>query len=107
MTMDEPRVVAFWMTDDPIADDDPLAAVKHRARAHDQAADVLAEAGRSAEVTVRADVIGQVASMFADESFDPGETWDAAEASGMPPGAIDSAGNVALALSEIEQLRWD
>jgi hypothetical protein len=99
---DKPQVVAFWMTDAPIADDDPLAAVKHRARAIGQAAEVLAGVTRSAEVTARADAIGQAAGLLMDEAFDPGETWDAAEAAGMPKGMIDSAGNVALLLARIE-----
>jgi hypothetical protein len=60
---------------------------------------------RAAHVKARADAIDQAADLLMDQAFDPGETWDAAEASGMPAGAIDSAGNVALVLSAIESLR--
>jgi hypothetical protein len=100
---DKPRVVAFWMTDAPIADDDPLAAVKHRARAIDRAAEVLAEAGRLAEVTDRAGVVDQAADLFLDPSFDSGDTWDYGLAAGMSDQDLDAAGNVALILARIER----
>jgi hypothetical protein len=103
--MDKPRVVAWWMDGEPVSDDDPWAAVKHRAHAIGQAAGVLAEVTRSAEVKARADAIDQVTEMLLDEAFDPGETWDAAEAAGMPVEMIDAAGNVALALWQIEHHR--
>jgi hypothetical protein len=60
---------------------------------------------RDAHIKARADAIDQAADLLMDQAFDPGETWDAAEAQGMPEGAIDSAGNVALLLSAIENLR--
>jgi hypothetical protein len=60
---------------------------------------------RAAHIKARADAIDQAADLLMDQAFDPGETWDAAEAQGMPAGAIDSAGNVALLLSAIENLR--
>jgi hypothetical protein len=60
---------------------------------------------RARHVKARADAIDQAADLLMDQAFDPGETWDAAEAQGMPAGAIDSAGNVALLLSQIENLR--
>ena len=60
---------------------------------------------RAAHIEARADAIDQAADLLMDEAFDPGETWDAAEAQGLPAGAIDSAGNVALLLSQIENLR--
>jgi hypothetical protein len=60
---------------------------------------------RVAHVKARADVIDQAADLLMDRAFDPEETWDAAEASGMPESAIDSAGNVALLLSQIEDRR--
>jgi hypothetical protein len=60
---------------------------------------------RVAHVKARAGAIDQAADLLMDEAFDVAHTWDACEASGMPPGAIDSAGNVALVLREIEQLR--
>jgi hypothetical protein len=52
---------------------------------------------------LRAEAIDQAADLLMDEAFDVESTWNAAEASGMPPGAIDSAGNVALLLSRIEE----
>jgi hypothetical protein len=60
---------------------------------------------RAAHIKARADAIDQAADLLMDEAFDPSDTWDACEASGMPEGAIDSAGNVALVLRYIEQLR--
>lgn len=60
---------------------------------------------RAVHVKARADAIDQAADLLMDEAFDPEETWDACEASGMPEDAIDSAGNVALLLSQIENLR--
>ena len=60
---------------------------------------------RATHIEARADAIDQAADLLMDQAFDPGETWDACEASGMPAGAIDSAGNVALLLSQIENLR--
>jgi hypothetical protein len=60
---------------------------------------------RAAHIKARADAIDQAADLLMDEAFDLDATWDACEASGMPEGAIDSAGNVALVLREIEQLR--
>jgi hypothetical protein len=60
---------------------------------------------RAAHVKFRADAIDQAADLLMDPAFDAGETWDAAEAQGMPAGVIDSAGNVALLLSQIENLR--
>ena len=96
-----PEVVAWWM-DEPIADDDPLAAVKYRARAHVDAAEVLAEVTRTGHVSVRADAIDQAASMFGDECFDIEETYDAAEAA-MPGGMVDAAAHIALTLAEIQR----
>jgi hypothetical protein len=60
---------------------------------------------RVTHIEARAGAIDQAADLLMDEAFDLEATWDACEASGMPPGAIDSAGNVALALREVEQLR--
>jgi hypothetical protein len=51
---------------------------------------------------LRADAIDQVADLFGDPAFDPGQTYDAAEAWGMPGAAIDAAAHVAVALREIE-----
>lgn len=60
---------------------------------------------RAQWVEARAGLIDQAADLLMDQAFDPAETWDAAEAQGMPAGAIESAGNVALLLSQIENLR--
>jgi hypothetical protein len=60
---------------------------------------------RDRHIKARADAIDQAADLLMDAAFDPGETWDACEALGMPDGAIDSAGNVALLLSQIERGR--
>jgi hypothetical protein len=58
---------------------------------------------RAAHIKARADAIDQAADLLMDEAFDLAQTWDACEASGMGSGAIDSAGNVALALRRIEE----
>lgn len=63
------------------------------------------EADRLPRVARRAGVIDRAAGLLMDEAFDVESTWDAAEASGMPEGMIDSAGNVALLLAGIEHLR--
>jgi hypothetical protein len=60
------------------------------------------EADRLPRVRRRADIIGQAADLMADEAFGLDETWDACAAAGMPPGDIDSAGNVVLQLEQIE-----
>lgn len=60
---------------------------------------------RAVHIKARAGAIDEAAGLLMDEAFDPESTWDACEASGMPAGAIDSAGNVALVLRNIEQLR--
>lgn len=58
---------------------------------------------RAEIVGYRARAVDQAAELLLDEAFDPSETWDAAEAAGMPAGMIDSAGNVALVLAEVER----
>jgi hypothetical protein len=58
---------------------------------------------RAAHVEAKAGRIDQAADLLMNESFGVDETWDAAEASGMPGGLIDSAGNVALVLRQIEE----
>jgi hypothetical protein len=60
---------------------------------------------RAEHVKARADAIDPAADLLMNESFDVEETWVAAAAAGMLPGAIDSAGNVALMLRWIETLR--
>jgi hypothetical protein len=61
---------------------------------------------RDAHIRARADAIDQAADLLMDAAFDPGETWDACEAAGMPEGMIDSAGNVSLELSRVERQAW-
>jgi hypothetical protein len=58
---------------------------------------------RAAHIKFRADAIDQAADLLMDEAFDLEATLDTCEASGMGSGAIDSAGNVALALRRIEE----
>jgi hypothetical protein len=99
---DKPRVVAFWMDGAPIADDDPLAAVKRRVHAIGQAAEVLEEVARSAQVTARADRLTEATELLMNESFDLGATWDAALAAGLSDLDLDAAGNVALILARLE-----
>jgi hypothetical protein len=101
--MDKPQVVAFWMDGAPIADDDPLAAVKHRAHAIGQAAEVLDEVGRTGHVSAQADRLAGAAELLMDESFDLGDTWDAGLAAGLSELDLDAAGNVALILARIER----
>jgi hypothetical protein len=101
--MDKPRVVAWWMDGEPIADDDPWAAVKHRAHAISQAAEVLDEVARTGHVSVQADRLAEAAELLMDEAFDPGDTWDAGLAAGLSDLDLDAAGNVALILARIER----
>jgi hypothetical protein len=101
--MDKPRVVAWWIDGEPIADDDPLAAVKRRAAAHVQAAEVLDEATRTGHVSAQADRLAGAAGLLMNESFDLDATWDAGLAAGLSELELDSAGNVALILARIER----
>ncbi len=89
---EQPKVIA-WFVDDEIAPDDPLAAVKARAR---QLCDPHYQAARSA---ARLD---EAAALFADPAFDPMETWDAALAAGMTDLDMDAAAYVAVVLRETE-----
>lgn len=54
---------------------------------------------------VRVDAVDQAADLLMDEAFSLEETWDSAVAPGLPESALDSAGNVALLLSQIENMR--
>src|SRR5690242_6326336 len=102
VTMDKPRVAAFWMDGAPVADDDPLAAIKHRAHAISQAAEVLEEITRTAGVSVRADRLEEAAGLFGDDAFDPGEVWTAGRQVGLADEDLDSAANVAVVLWQVE-----
>jgi hypothetical protein len=95
VAMAEKWQVVAWMQDAAIADDDPYRAIKLRAR--ELAADcdrrvVEAAAGRVAEFV----------SLLGNDSFDPAATWDAAVAAGLREAELDSGGNVAVVLGEIE-----
>ena len=80
--MDKPEVSAWWVGE-PIADDDPLAAVKWRARDLDAAGEVLEQAARSGTVAARADRIDPAAALAADEAFTADEVRDMWQASGL------------------------
>jgi hypothetical protein len=60
---------------------------------------------RAEIVRHRAGLVDQAADLLMNESFDISESYDAAEAAGMPAGMINSAGNVAWELLQIEQRR--
>ena len=100
----KPEVVAFWMDGGPVDPDNPLAAVKYRARDLVAAAEVLELAARTADVDMKAGVIDQAAELFCSPGFDPAATYDACEAAGMSDGQADSAAYIAVTLGEIEQL---
>jgi flavoprotein len=85
-----------------VADDVYLMMVDSKVQAVDLGP--MMRRHRAAYIEVCADAIDQAADLMMDEAFDLEQTWDACEASGMPSGAIDSAGNVALALRQVEQL---
>ena len=93
---DKPQAVA-WFMDAPIAPDDPLAAVKWRARDNDAAAEVLGQAEREGHAGARADLIGQAAALIPDEEFDLDTAHDV---SGMSWADLDSASYVALILEQ-------
>ena len=61
------------------------------------------EADRLPRVRRRADIIGQAADVMANEAFDLDAVWDACQAAGMSAGDVDSAGNAALLLEQIER----
>jgi len=100
--MDKPQVIAF-MVGGEIADDDPHKWIKLRALAISDAAEAWEDAARPVIVEARADAIDQAAELLMDDAFDVESTWDAAEAAGLPDGMIDSAGNAALLLWQVER----
>jgi hypothetical protein len=53
----------------------------------------------------RADAIDQAAAMLGDPAFSLDESYEAAEAA-MPGPMVNSAGNVALVLAEVERYGW-
>ena len=99
--MDKPQARA-WFVDEPIADDDPLAHIKHRGRELWAAGEVLEQAARSGTVAARAERIDQAAALFADPAFDLEETYDVAEAA-MPGADVNAASYIALVLGMIER----
>jgi hypothetical protein len=98
--MADKPVVHAWFMDAPIADDDPLAAVKHRARDIDAAAEIVAWAERTGHTEARADLIDQTAGLIPDEDFDLDTAHDV---SGVPWADLDSAGHIALTLAKVER----
>ena len=98
--MAKPEVHA-WFLGEEIADDDPLAAVKWRARDLDGAGEVLEQVTRKAAVGARADAIDPAAALFADPAFDLEETYDVAEAA-MPGADVNAASYIGLVLREVE-----
>jgi hypothetical protein len=105
VTVDEkPRAVAFWMTDAPVDDDDPLRAVKLRARDLVTASEVLDQVSARADASARASRLAEAVELLADEVFDVAETWDAGLAAGLSEADLDAAGNVAYLLWQIEHL---
>lgn len=65
------------------------------------------EADRLPKVRRRADAIDQAADALMTESLDLDASWDAGLDAGLSELDLDAAGNVALVLAEIEQLRKD
>jgi hypothetical protein len=61
------------------------------------------EADRLPRVRRRAAAIGQAADLFADENFDPAETWDAGLAFGLTDHDLDAAAYLAVELEKIER----
>jgi len=89
---DKPKVVA-WFVDAPVDPWDEFAAVKLRGR---QLCDPRYQAGQ------RAARLEEAVGLFADDAFDPEETWDAGLAAGLTEDDLDAAGNVAVALWRAE-----
>jgi hypothetical protein len=87
--MDGKPQARAWFVDAPVDPADPLAGVKARAK---QLCDPFRHVG----------AIDAAAELFADECFDPSETYDAAEAAGLPPGLADAAAYIGLTLRRIE-----
>ncbi len=90
--MSKPEVHA-WFVDGEIAADDPLAAVKARAR---QLCDPHYQAGQLAARLYPA------ADAFGCDALDPETVWDSALAAGMTDADLDAAAYVALTLRCIE-----
>jgi hypothetical protein len=101
--MSKPEVHA-WFLDEPIAGDDPLAAVKHRGRALWAAGEVLEQAALTATVAARAELLDAAADLFGDPAFTLEEAYEAAEAA-MPGDMVNAASWIALVLGEIERGR--
>jgi len=95
---DKPRVIA-WMQDAPIDPDDPYAAIKLRARAISDAAEIIGQVARKVEAGTRAAAIGGVVEALAVESLDIADLLDA---SGLSEPERDAACYLALSLKLIE-----
>jgi hypothetical protein len=101
VVMDKPEVVAFFL-DEPVADDDPLRDIKHRAAAHVQAAEEMEAAIRHGTVAARADALDQVAQLAADGAFTIDEVTDMWERSGLSDEDLDASSYIALVLRRVE-----
>lgn len=88
--VDKPEIAA-WFVDAEIAEDDPLAAVKRRAR---QLCDPHYQAGQSAAR------LAPLVDALAVKSLDPMGLCDA---SGLDEPALDAATYVALTLEQVER----
>jgi hypothetical protein len=97
--------VAAWFMGEEIADADPLAAVKWRARDLDAAGEVLEQAARSGTVAARADRLDPLADLVADEAFTADEVMDMGRSAGLSGDELDAAAGVAWELWKVEQLR--
>lgn len=64
------------------------------------------EADRLPRVRRRAEILGQAADMFADDVFDPAETWDAGSAAGLTDFDLDAAAHIVVTLGEFEARRY-
>jgi hypothetical protein len=62
----------------------------------------MLERHRQAHIKARAAAIDQAAALLGDPAFDVGDSYDAIEASGLPAELMNSAGNIALTLAEVE-----
>jgi hypothetical protein len=57
---------------------------------------------RARHVRARAGTLDQAAALFADNAFDPAQTWDAGLAYGLSDADLDAAAHVAVVLREVE-----
>ena len=60
-------------------------------------------ADRPRKVRLHAARLEEVTGLFIDDAFDPEETWDAGLAAGLTDADLESAGNVAVLLWQVER----